>query len=149
MLSGSRQLTTAVMVGEAQADAAALAIIPAVRRSLIPAPSRGPLADDYGQAPLRGYVPSLGGHTIVLGEQGRGAPMLPPSPAPSPAARGYVPQTYTNPGHVLFPLQGQQGRDARTPLAEPPRGEQGAVPLRADWRRPGTIQHNPIQPGSG
>lgn len=147
MLSGSRQLTTAVMVGEAEADAAMLRILPAQGRPLIPAPGRGPLAEE-SQRTIQNVAQSLGGHTFALGEQGRGAPMLPPSPAPSPVARGYFPAVWRNPGHWLFPLQ-RGGRDASVALASIPQGEQSSVPLRSDWRRPNTIQHDAVSPRGG
>ena len=138
-------MTTPISSIETNPDATLEAILPGVRRPLIAAPSEGPVA--YG---LVSGDPSrtLGGDIHVSGDQGRAAPMLRPTPAPSPLALRYEPATYTNPNHYEFP-HNLGGREARVPLASLPEGEMIAYPLRRDWRRPAPIEPAAVNPGSG
>lgn len=121
----------------------------AQRRPLTPAPSDGPVSESVPQAVEAGdpTVP-LGGFTIPHGEVGRGAPLLPPTPAPFPVALHLIPTVYRNPNHYEFPRQ-MGGRGVVTPLASPARGEQLAYELRQDWRRVQPITHAPITVGGG
>lgn len=142
-----REVTTAEMIGSNDPDAVAFAQsaeVGSIRRPLIAAPSEGPT---HYVPPTGDPTITLGGDVIQLGEQGRGAPMQLPSPAPAPPALGYVPATYTNPNHYEF-AHNLGGRDARSPLASIPQGQQLAYELRRDWRRPGAVEAAAVDPGS-
>ena len=155
-MTDRRQLTTADLVANEDQDAAlraAAAVLPGIRRPLIEAPSEGPLAAQGTIAPSHALVsgdPStLEATTIGLsGDQGRAAPMLPPSPAPSRPAHRYQPAIGVNPNHFEH-LHNLQDKTARVPLASLPEGRQNAYPLRRDWRRPAPIQPAAVDPGSG
>lgn len=120
-----------------------LALLPGRRRPLTPAPSEGPLSDP-GRLPLDVMIP-LGGQTVETGERGRGAPLLPPSPAPSPKTLYRIPYMYANPNHYLFPPNSRD-RGVETPAARIPDGRQYAYELRQNYRRPATIEQAPITP---
>lgn len=114
-----------------------------VRRPLTPAPAEGPVKHGVQSEPTGDLTESTGQLVGIMGEQGRGAPPLPPSPAPSGPSLIMTPATYLNPNHYDFPPN-LGGRGEQAPLAHIPRGEQLAYELRQDWRRPAPITNEPV-----
>lgn len=111
------------------------------RRPLTPAPTLGPLAAPGGREAHRpsGDAAINIGQGVAMVETGRGAPPLPPSPAPFKPSRFHIPAMYVNPNHYGFPLHDDaKDRERRVPLASIPAGQQIADQPRVDWQRPTT-----------